>query len=106
RRAASRLGARKLSTRECPVLFAPEMARSLIGHLVSAVSGGSLYRRASFLLEHAGKQVLPGFARITETPLLPRGHASTSFDAEGVATRESPLVESGVLQRYVLGSYS
>jgi PmbA protein len=106
RRAASRLGARKLSTREGAVLFAPEMARSLIGHLVSAVSGGSLYRRASFLLDHAGKQVLPDFVRITETPLLPRGHASTPFDAEGVATRESPLVEGGVLQRYVLGSYS
>ncbi len=106
RRAASRLGARKLSTRECPVLFAPEMARSLIGHLIAAVSGGSLYRRASFLLDHAGKQILPQFVRITETPLLQRGHASTPFDAEGVATRESSLIENGILQRYVLGSYS
>ncbi|MER3546539.1 MAG: metalloprotease PmbA, partial [Rhodanobacteraceae bacterium] len=106
RRAAARLGARKLSTRECQVLFAPEMARSLIGHLISAVSGSSLYRRASFLLDHAGKQIFPGFVRIVETPLLPRGHASTSFDAEGVATRESSLIENGVLQRYVLGSYS
>jgi len=106
RRAASRLGARKLSTRECPVLFAPEMARSLIGHLVSAVSGGSLYRRASFLLDQAGQQILPEFVRATETPLLSRGHASTAFDAEGVATRESALIENGILQRYVLGSYS
>ena len=106
RRAASRLGARKLSTRECPVLFAPEMARSLIGHLVAAVSGGSLYRRASFLLDQAGRQILPEFVRITETPLLPRGHASTAFDGDGVATHESALIEKGVLQRYVLGSYS
>ncbi len=106
RRAISRLGARKLSTRECSVLFAPEMARSLIGHLISAVSGASLYRRASFLLDQAGRQILPEFVRIAETPLLPRGHASTAFDAEGVATRESSLIESGVLQRYVLGSYS
>ena len=105
-RAASRLDARKLSTRECPVLFAPEVARSLLGHLVSAVSGGSLYRRASFLLDHAGKPVLPAFVDITEQPFLPRGHASGAFDAEGVATRESALVERGVLQRYVLGSYS
>jgi PmbA protein len=105
-RAAARLGARRLSTRECPVLFAPEVARSLVGHLVSAVSGGSLYRRASFLLEHAGKPVLPSFVDIIEQPLLPRGHASSAFDAEGVATRESALVEHGVLQRYVLGSYS
>lgn len=105
-RAAARLGARRLATRECPVLFVPEVARSLLGHLVSAVSGGSLYRRASFLLDHAGKPVLPAFARITERPFLPRGHASATFDAEGVATRESALVEGGVLQRYVLGSYS
>jgi PmbA protein len=105
-RAVARMGARRLSTRECPVLFAPEVARSLIGHLIAAVSGGSLYRRASFLLDHAGKQVLPSFVRVTETPLLPRGHASTAFDAEGVATRESDLVTGGVLQRYVLGSYS
>ncbi|HET6905492.1 MAG TPA: metalloprotease PmbA [Rhodanobacteraceae bacterium] len=105
-RAAARLGSRRLSTRECPVLFAPEMSRSLIGHLVAAVSGGSLYRRASFLLDHAGKKILPEFVRIIETPLLARGHASTAFDAEGVATRESDLVREGVLQRYVLGSYS
>jgi PmbA protein len=88
------------------VLFAPEVARSLIGHLIGAVSGGSLYRRSSFLLDHAGKKVLPEFVRISETPLLSRGHASTAFDAEGVATRESDLVNEGVLQRYVLGSYS
>ncbi|MGH8191485.1 MAG: metalloprotease PmbA [Rhodanobacteraceae bacterium] len=105
-RAAARLGARKLSTRECPVLFAPEVARSLIGHLIAAVSGGSLYRRASFLLDHVGKPVLPDFVDLLEQPLLSGGHASTAFDAEGVATRESSLVESGVLQRYVLGSYS
>ncbi|HEX7348963.1 MAG TPA: metalloprotease PmbA [Rhodanobacteraceae bacterium] len=105
-RARARLGARRLATRECPVLFVPEVARSLIGHLVAAVSGGSLYRHASFLLDHAGKPVLPEFASITENPLLPRGHASTAFDGEGVATRASALVEHGVLQRYVLGSYS
>ena len=105
-RAAARLNARKLSTRECSVLFAPEVARSLVGHLVSAVSGGSLYRRASFLLDHAGKPVLPAFVDVLEKPFLPRGHASGTFDAEGVATHESALVEGGVLQRYVLGSYS
>jgi PmbA protein len=105
-RAASRQGARRLATRDCQVVFAPEVARSLVGHLVSAVSGGSLYRHASFLLDHAGKPVLPDFVDIVERPLLQRGHASTPFDGEGVATRESALVERGVLQRYVLGSYS
>jgi PmbA protein len=105
-RAVARLDARRISTRECPVLFAPEVARSLLGHLIGAVSGGSLYRRASFLLDHAGKPVLPGFVDLLEEPLLPGGHASTAFDAEGVGTRASALVEGGVLQRYVLGSYS
>ena len=105
-RAAARLDARKLGTRDCPVLYAPEVARSLVGHLISAASGGSLYRRASFLLDHAGKPVLPAFVGMVEKPCMPRGHASSAFDAEGVATHESALVEGGVLQRYLLGSYS
>lgn len=105
-RTLSRMGARSLSTRECPVLFAPELARGLIGHLVGAVSGGALYRRASFLLDHAGKAIMPNWLNIVEQPHLPRGKASGNFDAEGVATRDSALVEGGVLARYVLGSYS
>ena len=105
-RAVARIGARGLGTRKCPVLFSPEMARSLIGHLLAAVSGSALYRQASFLLDHAGRQILPDWLDITEQPRLPRGQASTCFDAEGVATVESPLVSGGVLQRYLLGSYS
>ncbi|MFO1516553.1 MAG: metalloprotease PmbA [Lysobacterales bacterium] len=105
-RTLARLDARRLSTRQSPVLFAPEVARGLIGSLVSAVSGGNLYRKASFLLDHAGKAVLPTFVDIVEDPLIARGQGSASFDAEGVATRRSALVQGGVLQRYVLGSYS
>lgn len=105
-RAVARLQPRTLPTGEAPVLFAPEMARSLIGHLLGAVSGGALYRRASFLLDRAGTQVFPDWFAIDERPWLPHGLRSAAFDAEGVATRESPLVRDGVLQRYVLGSYS
>ena len=105
-RALARRNARQLGTRDCPVLFAPEVARGLIGHLVSAVSGGSLYRKASFLLEHAGKKILPDFVEIVERPHLRRGQASSNFDSEGVATADRVLVRGGVLQRYVLGSYS
>ncbi|MFK2875463.1 metalloprotease PmbA [Dyella lipolytica] len=105
-RTLSRVGARRLSTRQCPVLFAPEIARGLIGHLIGAVSGGSLYRQASFLLDHAGKQVMPAWLNIVERPFLLRGQGSGAFDAEGVATRDSALIENGVLARYVLGSYS
>ena len=105
-RTVARLGARSLGTRECPVLFVPEVARSLIGHFLSAVSGGSLYRRASFLLDHQGRQVFPDWMQIVERPHIRRGHGSTAFDAEGVATRDSDLVADGVLARYILGSYS
>lgn len=105
-RTLMRLGARSLSTRQCPVLFAPELARGLIGHLVGAVSGGALYRRASFLLDHVGQPVMPAWMNIAERPRLIGGQASGAFDAEGVATRDSALVEGGVLARYVLGSYS
>ncbi len=105
-RALKRLGARQIGTRECPVLFVPEVARGLVGHLVSAVSGGALYRKSSFLLDHAGKQIFPEFVDIVERPHLKRGHASGAFDAEGVATVDSDLVRAGVLERYVLGSYS
>jgi PmbA protein len=105
-RTVARLGAKKLSTRETPVLFVPEVARSLIGHFLSGVSGGALYRRASFLVDHAGKRVFPEWMQIAERPHIPRGHGSTAFDSEGVATRDSDLIQGGVLQRYILGSYS
>ncbi|MBX3727218.1 MAG: metalloprotease PmbA [Xanthomonadales bacterium] len=105
-RVLARLQARPLSTRECPVLFVPETARGLIGHFVSAVSGGPLYRRASFLLDSIGQQVFPSFLDIAERPFLPRGHGSTCFDSDGVATLDSDLVREGEVARYVLGSYS
>lgn len=105
-RALARLAPRQVATGEYPVLFSNEMARSLIGHLLGAVSGGALYRRASFLVDSAGTQLFPDWFSIHERPFLPRGLRSAAFDAEGVATRESALVEDGVLQRYVLGSYS
>lgn len=105
-RTLARMAPRSVPTGEYPVLFAAEVARSLIGHLLGAVSGGALYRRASFLLDHAGKRIFPDWFSIEEQPLLRRGLRSAAFDAEGVATREEPLVRGGVLQRYVLGSYS
>ncbi len=105
-RTLARMGARKLTTRQCPVLYTPDVARGLIGHLLGAVSGGALYRRASFLLDHAGQQIMPSWMNIVERPFIMRGQGSGSFDAEGVATRDSALIENGVLARYVLGSYS
>ena len=106
RRTLARLQPRQLPTGAVPVLFAAEVARSLVGHFVGAVSGGALYRRASFLLDAAGTRVFPDWFGIDEDPFLHRGFRSAAFDAEGVATRASALVADGVLQRYVLGSYS
>jgi len=105
-RTVSRLGARRLTTRDCPVLLVPEVARSLIGHFLSAVSGGALYRSASFLVDSVGKPVFPAWMQIVERPHILRGHGSTAFDSEGVATRDSDLVRDGVVARYILGSYS
>jgi PmbA protein len=105
-RALARLGARRLGTRRAPVLFSPEMARSLHAHFLGAIRGASQYRRASFLLDAAGQQVYPQFLQMQERPHLLRALASGNFDAEGVATRDRELVHDGVLDGYVLGSYS
>jgi len=105
-RTVARLGARKIPTTHAPVLFAPEIARGFIGHAIAAASGGAQYRRASFLLEAAGEKIFPEFVRIEERPHLPAAMASAAYDAEGVATRDRDLVIDGVLQGYVLSSYS
>ncbi len=105
-RAIARLGARQISTRKAPVLFAADIARGFFGHMVSAVRGSSQYRKSSFLQDAAGEQVLPGFVQMQERPHLLRAMASSPFDAEGVTTRDRELVCNGVLQGYVLGSYS
>ena len=106
RRAAHRLGARKLSTRRCPVLYEAPVAASLLSHLVSAVRGTSLYREASFLLNHLGKQVFSDFVHVHEQPRLRGALGSAAFDGEGVATAARDLVRGGVLLGYVLDSYS
>ena len=106
RRTIRRLGARQLSTRSVPVVFPAELARGLFGHLLAAIGGASQYRRASFLLDAAGEQIFSGFMDIREDPFIPRAMGSAAFDNEGVATRRRTLVENGVLQGYVLSSYS
>ncbi|MGQ0750364.1 MAG: metalloprotease PmbA [Betaproteobacteria bacterium] len=105
-RAIRRLGARKIATTQAPVLFEAPIAASLLGHFVGAVSGGSLYRRSSFLLDSVGKQVFSQNIKVSDLPHIPKGLASGAFDDEGVATRARDIVSSGVVQGYFLGSYS
>ena len=105
-RAIGRLGADKLPTRKAPILFAPEVARGLVGHLVGAISGGAQYRRSSFLLDAAGQQIFPAAISLSERPHLPGALGSAPFDGEGVATRDRDLVVNGVLTGYLLDAYS
>ena len=105
-RAVRRLAARKIATTQAPVLFEAPIASSLMGHFVSAVSGGNLYRKSSFLLDSAGQAVFAPLVTISEEPHLKSGLASTAFDEEGVATRRRDVVKDGVVQGYFLGSYS
>lgn len=102
----SRLGGRKAKTAKVPVIFHHEIASGLFGHFVSAISGGSLYRQSSFLLDKLNHQVMPDWLTIKERPHLLKGLASSPFDHEGVATRDMDIVEQGVLQHYLLTSYS
>jgi PmbA protein len=105
-RALRRLDARKLATVTAPVMFVPELARGLIGHFLSAVRGGSQYRQASFLLGAARQQVFPDWMQISERPHLRKALGSAPFDSEGVATRDRELVQNGVLDGYILSTYS
>jgi PmbA protein len=105
-RTLRRLNGRRLGTRQCPVLFEAPVATGLIASFVSAVSGGHLYRKSSFLLDCLGSQVFPEFMQIQERPFLPRGLASSPFDSEGVATHERDVVKDGAVQGYFLSSYS
>ncbi|TXY15829.1 metalloprotease PmbA [Vibrio mimicus] len=102
----SRLDPQKLKTGQFPVMFAADVATGLIGHLVMAISGGNLYRKSSFLLDHLGKTILPTWFNISERPHVMRGLASSPFDSEGVCTQDLEIITDGVLATYLLTSYA
>jgi len=105
-RTIKRLGAKTLTTQQCPVLYAAEVASGLIGSLVSAISGGNLYRKSSFLLDSLNTQIFPSFVHIHEQPHLKKALASAVYDNEGVATQAKDIIAEGILQSYLLSSYS
>lgn len=104
--AISRLHARKLTTRKVPVMFRADIANTIFGHLIAAISGGNLYRKSSFLLDALGKTIFPEFLTIDERPHIKKALASSAFDSEGVATKNRTIIQSGCLQNYLLTSYS
>ncbi|MBM3360352.1 MAG: metalloprotease PmbA [Betaproteobacteria bacterium] len=105
-RTLSRLGAKKIRTCHAPVIFEAPIASGFISSLISAISGGNLYRQSSFLLDSLGKKVASGQLTIEEDPFILRGDASSMFDDEGVATRSRLLVDQGTINGYLLSSYS
>lgn len=106
RETVNRLNSRKLDTQKVPVIFRADIASSLFGHLVSAISGGNIYRKSSFLLDKLGQQVMAKQLNITERPHLTKGLASTPFDGEGVKTLEREIISAGVLNSWLTTSYS
>lgn len=106
KRALQRLSPQAIQSTTCPVLFSPDVARSLIGHLIGALSGSAQYKKNSFLLDAAGEAIFPEFVRIYEDPYIVAGAKSSSYDAEGVATKKSDLIHNGCIEHYVLSSYS
>jgi PmbA protein len=105
-RAVARLGGRKVKTGEFPVLFEAPLAAGLLASLVHAASGGALYRKSSFLVDHLGRKIMPDFVNIVERPHIPRGLGSAAFDSDGVATADRDVVRGGVLEGYFLSAYS
>ncbi len=105
-RTLDRLGSRKIATCQAPVIYEAQVASSLLSHLISGISGGALYRKSSFLLDHKGKKIFPEHINISEQPHILKAMGSAAFDNEGVATRQRPIIKDGVLMDYVLGSYS
>ena len=106
RRTTARLSPRRIPTGTVPVLFAPQVAGGLAGHLLSAISGGAQYRQATYLLDSLGKKVAADHLQLTEFPHLQGQLGSAGFDAEGVATSEKSFIADGVVENYVLSSYS
>lgn len=105
-RTVNRLDARKLKTQQSPIMLVPELARGLVGHFTSAISGSAQYRKASFLLDAADTQVFPDYFQLIEHPFEPQALSSANYDGEGVAVREGYLVRDGVVQNYLLDSYA
>jgi len=105
-RTLRRLEGRSLSTRQCPVLYSAEIASSLLGSFIGAISGGNLYRKSSFLLDKIDTQIFPDFIRIHEQPYLTGALGSAAYDGDGVATQTRDIVNQGILRGYVLGTYS
>ena len=105
-RTLEKLNAKKITTGTYNVIFSKGAMMSLWGHLLSAISGGSMYRKTTFLHDSLNKEVLPEFISLHEDPFIVGGLASGNFDGEGVQARVSDIVDKGVLKEFLLSSYT
>lgn len=105
-RVLSRLGAKTIKTRNCPVLFSPEMSASIISNFLTAINGSSIYKKSSFMLDKINEKIFPDFFQLKEEPYLSNGPASRPYDSEGVLTVEKDIIKSGILKTYLLDTYS
>ena len=106
KRAADKLNAQKLTTRQCPVIFEAPIARGLLSGMLSALGGRAQYQKNSFLLDSIGTQILPDFLSLYENPFVPKALSSTPFDDDGVKVHQRFVVKDGIIQDYFLGAYS
>ncbi len=106
RRTVAKLGARKVDTQECPVVFDPDVGRSILGLLAGCINGGAIWRRSSYLVDREGERVASDLVTVIDDPLIPDGPGSRAFDGEGLLSRKNLVVEKGVLKTYILDTYS
>ncbi|MBT6539263.1 MAG: metalloprotease PmbA [Francisellaceae bacterium] len=106
RHTLSRLGSKKISTTKLPVIFSAKCATGLVGHFLSAISGGAIYRKSSFLLDKIKSEIFPEFINVFERPHILKGLGSSPFDSDGLPTMDQSFIESGILQKYILSVYS
>lgn len=106
RRTVAKLGARKVETQECPVVFDPDVGRAILGLLAGCINGGAIWRRSSYLVDRVGERVASDLVTVIDDPLLERAPGSRPFDGEGLASRRNVVVEGGVLRTYLLDSYA
>lgn len=106
RRTLAKLGARKVETQQCPVVFDPDVGRSILGLLAGCINGSAIWRRSSYLLDREGDQVASDLVTVVDDPFIEGAPGSRPYDGEGLLSRRNVVVEKGVLNTYLLDSYA
>ena len=106
KKAISRLGAKSISTQKCPIILTPELSVGLFSSFLSAINGNNIYKKNSFLIDRLGEKIFSDHINISEIPIVEEGLGTRPFDAEGVKTYSKQIISDGVLDTYLLDTYS